>query len=169
MHFVLPFVAFMLLGLDLRRALPIAVLGIVPDLDVLFLVHRSVSHSVIVIGLVTFPFFMYSWKFKPEWLSTTWLCFLALSSNPILDLFFGFVPVFWPLYPFSIWLKVGLDVRLGSDFILIPFLNFVQVPTVFNRRNLIEGGLFTSESVIITIILMTPIIYRLLRKFLKEE
>ena len=70
MHFVLPFVALMLLRLDLRRALPIAALGIVPNLDVLFLFHRSYSHSVIVIGLVVLPFFLYSWKVKPGWLGT---------------------------------------------------------------------------------------------------
>lgn len=85
-----------------------------------------------------------AWKVKPGWLSTTWLCFLVLSSNPLLGMFFGFTPVFWPLYPLSIWLKLGLDVHLGGEFILNPLINFDQIPTVFERRNMFKGGLFTS-------------------------
>ena len=160
MHFILPFVALTLLGMDLRKAFLIGFLGVVPDLDVLFLYHRTLSHSVVVIGLVCLPFIVYSWRVRPEWLSDSLFCFLVLASNPLLDVFFGYTPVLWPLYPYSVALRMGLDVHIGETSTLTPFLDVNRVRADFNQRMFIEGSLFTSESVIITIVLLAPILYR---------
>ena len=48
-HFIVPFTALTLAGVEFRKALPISLLALLPDLDALFLVHRSLSHSLVVL------------------------------------------------------------------------------------------------------------------------
>jgi hypothetical protein len=55
-----------------------------------------------------------SWSVRPEWLSDSLFCFLVLASNPLLDVFFGYTPVLWPLYLYSVVLRMGLDVHIGE-------------------------------------------------------
>ena len=167
MHFILPFVALLLLGLDEKKAFLMGLLGIVPDLDVLFLYHRTLSHSVVVIGLFCLPFILYCWRVRPHRLGDSWLCFLVLASNPLLDVFFGFTPVLWPLYPYAVSLRMGLNIHIGKESTLSPFLDFDRIHADFNQRLFIEGSLFTNESVIITLIFMMPIVYRRLAKAIR--
>ena len=48
-HFIIPLFLLMMLGLNLKKSIIISSLAIVPDLDVIFHVHRSASHSIIFI------------------------------------------------------------------------------------------------------------------------
>jgi predicted nucleotidyltransferase len=48
-HLILPLTALTLLGVDFRKALPLALFGLLPDLDALLLIHRSLSHSLPVL------------------------------------------------------------------------------------------------------------------------
>jgi membrane-bound metal-dependent hydrolase YbcI (DUF457 family) len=57
-HFTIPFIALTLLGLDVKRALPLSLLALLPDLDALFLVHRSLSHSLVVVFAFAAPIVM---------------------------------------------------------------------------------------------------------------
>lgn len=113
-----------------RKALFVgAALGTLPDLDVLvhyadavdsFTYHRSYSHSVFVLTLLSFPL---AWGLKkllsgvgaqtisPQlWWLATWLC---LVTHPILDGFtiYG-TQIFWPL--------AVPPVAIGSIFIIDP-------------------------------------------------
>jgi membrane-bound metal-dependent hydrolase YbcI (DUF457 family) len=160
MHFILPFVALILYGLEPRKALPIALLGIVPDLDVLLSVHKSFTHSLPVIILAAAPFLYYYWRTGSKRLGTVWLCFLSLASNPVLDMFCGFTPILWPLHPYSLWLEGDLIVRFGSEFTLKPSISLNQIPTVFTKGKTFEGSLFTNESLLATLVLMAPILYK---------
>jgi hypothetical protein len=66
----------------------------------------------------------------------------------------------WPLYLYSVALRMGPNVDIGETSTLTPFLDVNRVRADFNQRMFIEGSLFTSQSVIITLILLAPIIYR---------
>ena len=57
-HFVVPFVALMLAGVELRRALPISLFALLPDFDVFVFVHRSPTHSIVVMSMVAVPFLL---------------------------------------------------------------------------------------------------------------
>ena len=95
-----------------RKSLLIgAVLGSVPDLDVLvpfngavetFTYHRSFSHSVIVLTLLTpiFAWLLHRWTFARELTLTrcTLLVWLALMTHTLLDAFTVYgTQLFWPL------------------------------------------------------------------------
>ena len=166
LHFVLPLLAFTLLGVKPRKAFPLALLGVLPDLDVLFLVHRSLSHSLIIIGLASFPFFLLSFVLKPRTLRTVWLGFLSVASHPILDLFSGYTPILWPLHPYSLWVEAGLDGFFGSGVRFQLELEVHQIPTVFHRRVMLDAPLFTGPTLIASLVLLTPLIYRMLKESL---
>lgn len=113
-----------------RKALVVgALLGTLPDLDVLvhypdavdsFTYHRSFSHSVFVLTLLSFPIAWGLWRYFHSssgstvgywhWWLASWLC---LITHPILDGFtiYG-TQIFWPL-PLK-------PVAIGSIFIIDP-------------------------------------------------
>jgi len=143
-----------------KAALYGAALGTLPDLDVLwvknavdsFTEHRSFSHSLIVLLLVS-PLF--AWLFR-HWHPTSlkhktisfnyWFfsVYIMLATHPLLDWFTVYgTQLLWPLtkYPFG----------LGSVFIIdpiytIPFLICLLV-TVFTRKRLplICGFIFSTS------------------------
>jgi len=102
-----------------RAALWGAVLGTVPDLDVFiplgdpvadFTYHRSFSHSLIVLTLVSPGFAWLIMKFHAEprasfggwWL----LCFLVLVTHPLLDVFTVYgTQLFWPIDPTPLFIS----------------------------------------------------------------
>jgi membrane-bound metal-dependent hydrolase YbcI (DUF457 family) len=61
-HFVVPFAALMLAGVEFQKASIISLLALLPDLDVLFLVHRSLSHSVLIMTIVLVPFLLLTYS-----------------------------------------------------------------------------------------------------------
>lgn len=125
-----------------RAALWGAVLGTVPDLDVFiplgdpvadFTYHRSFSHSLIVLTLVSPAFAWLIMKVHAEpragfggwWL----LSFLVLTTHPLLDVFTVYgTQLFWPLDPTPLFISsifivdpvytVPLLAGLGATFVL---------------------------------------------------
>ena len=132
-----------------KAALYGAVLGTLPDLDVLwaknavdsFTEHRSFTHSLIILLLVSplFAWLLRRWhpiSLKHQAISFNyWLfsIYMVLATHPILDWFTVYgTQLLWPLttYPFG----------LGSVFIIdplytMPFL-FCLLITIFTRKRL---------------------------------
>ena len=101
-HFIVPFVALMLVDVEAKKALPISLLALLPDLDALLLVHRSNSHSIVVVLSVAAPLLLLAYKFKPRLCGYAFLALLAVTSHLVLDVFAGYTPLLWPLYGCSI-------------------------------------------------------------------
>ena len=57
-HFAVPFASLRAFGVDLRKAVLVSLVAVAPDLDVLFNVHRSQTHSVIMLAVVALPLFV---------------------------------------------------------------------------------------------------------------
>jgi len=150
----------MLMGVEIKKALPISVIALIPDLDALFHVHRSTSHSIMipiaVATLLLLPRRVYSRNFIA-------LALLTASSHSIVDLFTGYTPIFWPLYSYSIWLQIGLAAHIGSS----PSLNLsgqlLVKPTSFQAFQSLDAPLFTGEALIVSVILLAPLLLRALR------
>ncbi len=82
LHYILPLTALILLGEKPRTAAILATLGVASDIDALLLIHRSLSHSLVIIGLIYTPLFVYAWHRKPELQRTFILAFLVSASHP---------------------------------------------------------------------------------------
>ena len=81
-------------------------MAILPDLYVLFGVHRSMSHSLFVLVLAYSPFLVVTYRFKPEYFKLAIYCLLALLSHPVMDCFQTYTPILYPIYDRSVWVNV---------------------------------------------------------------
>jgi membrane-bound metal-dependent hydrolase YbcI (DUF457 family) len=162
-HFVLPLAALLLLGVSLRRAVPLAMLGLLPDLDSVFLIHRSFSHSIVVIGLLFIPVFLLIRCLQPVHQGTVVLAFLVLASHVVLDLG-SLTPVFWPFYPFDVSLRFSLNLVVGNGVGFSPSLSVVQAPTDFSRMPGLDYPLFTEEGLFLSVVLLIPVLFRILKR-----
>ena len=141
LHFVVPFMSLRAVGLDLRKATLASFIALTPDLDVLFNIHRSPTHSAILLSLVLFAFLACTWKRK----TTRSLVFLAafgIFSHLLLDFFSAPMPLFWPLLNRSVWF--GLGFQIHSEVLIWYPVSWLDAP------------LLTSEGLAISMILLAP-------------
>ena len=162
-HYVLPLAALMILGVKPRKAATLAILGVIPDIDALLLIHRSLSHSIVIMGLIIAPLLVYAKYRRPDLQNTLILAFLVLASHPILDLE-SLTPIFWPLLPYSISLKLSLNGVMQEGLSLRPSISMNSQPTIFTKASGFDYPLFTQEGLLISLILLAPIIYNQIKK-----
>jgi membrane-bound metal-dependent hydrolase YbcI (DUF457 family) len=115
LHFVLPFTAFVLLGVSYRKSIVLAAFGVLPDFDVLFHIHRSFSHSAVVLLILAAPIMVWAWIARRRTvLVLAAAATFAVMSHLLLDLFTGFTPLFWPIYDRCLAVAVGSSIHVGS-------------------------------------------------------
>jgi membrane-bound metal-dependent hydrolase YbcI (DUF457 family) len=159
-HFILPLTALLLLGVELRTAAPLALLGFLPDLDALLLIHRSFSHSIIVMALIFLTILLITRHIRPTHQRIVVFAFLVVASHIMLDLY-SLTPILWPIYPFDISVKFALNIVLGNGVGLSPSFQMATTPTDFSRVAGLDYPLFTEEGLLLTAILLAPILYKL--------
>jgi len=159
-HFVVPFTALMLVGVEAGKALPISLLAVLPDLDALFLVHRSPSHSLVVVLSVMVPLLLLTYRFKPRFHGYAFLALLAVVSHLILDLFAGYTPILWPLYGYSVWIQTELVAHVGGSASLTPTVKLLTEPVTFQPFQSLDAPLFTGEGVILSVVLLMPVFFK---------
>jgi len=164
LHVVVPFAALVLLGIKPRAAAPLAMLGVLPDLDALLLTHRSLSHSIIVQSLAWAPALAAAWVLRPQWRGYAIIGLLVLVSHPVTDMMGGYTPILWPLLGNSISLELSLNGRVAEGVFISPKVSLQSMPTVFQSVASLDYPLFTGEGLMISLILLTPIALDLLRK-----
>lgn len=153
-HFIIPFFILIMLGLSLKKSILISSLGIVPDLDVIFHVHRSMSHSVIFILALTIPIVFVLNYLKIGKQNEMVIAILVILSHPFMDIFTGYTPVLWPLFDKSIYILTQLTTNMNNiwDLNLIFKVNFDKV--VFLQTTNSEGPIFTSQGFAMTLVLL---------------
>lgn len=157
-HFIVPFVALMLYGVEGRKALPISLLALLPDMDVFFHVHRSLSHSLVVLLLMGLPLLLLAYRLKVFHICL--LGMLVTASHTAMDVFAGFTPILWPLYGNSIWIQAELRGHMASFPSVMPALKLVMRPTRFTVFQSLDASIITGEGLIISMMLLLPIIAR---------
>jgi membrane-bound metal-dependent hydrolase YbcI (DUF457 family) len=116
LHFVLPLVAFVLLGVSYRRSIVLAAFGLLPDFDVLFHIHRSFSHSVIIVLVLAVPIIVWAWVARRRTvLVLAAAATFAVISHLLLDLFTGLTPLLWPIYDGCLAVGVSSSIHVGSS------------------------------------------------------
>jgi len=155
-HFVVPLVAFMLLGFDLRRSFLISLLALAPDLDALFLVHRSLTHSLMTLLGVSIPILIAIYRLKPMALKYGFMGLLSVASHIALDLPAGYTPVLWPLYNYSIWIQAELSAHIGSALTVALHLHMLTEPVSFEVAGSLDAPLFTGSGLIASLVVLAP-------------
>lgn len=162
-HMIIPTMLSLIAGADRKKALMLAPIAIIPDLDVLLTAHRVYLHTVFIPVAAVLSLFLYNLKqrglsnfFIPR--GPPFLATLYYSSHILLDLFSGPVAILWPLTSVGYWLNVGITVSQKSAIpIMQPYIAVVtrqiQVPNVVTN---VEAA--TPESVVTAILLLAVIL-----------
>lgn len=161
-HFVVPFTALTLSGVRFRKALPISLIALLPDLDALFCVHRSLSHSLIVLLVVVAPLLVLARRWRLH--GYVWLASSAVASHLILDLFSGYTPLLWPLFGYSLWVQAELAAHIGSSPSLTSSVKLLKRPVTFQPFLSLDAPLFTGEGLVLSAVLLMPILLKAFRQ-----
>ena len=162
-HFALPLTALLLLGIELRTAAPLALLGILPDLDALFMIHRSLSHSLVVMALLFLAILLVTRRYRLAPQRIVVLAFLVVASHIVLDLN-GLTPILWPIIPYDVSIRFALNIVLDSGVGLTPSFKVATAPPDFSVVAKIDYPLFTEQGLLLTAVLMIPVLYNLIRR-----
>ena len=156
LHFSVPF-ALAAPRLGLRKALLISLIALIPDLDVLFHVHRSMSHSIVVLTLAYVPILLVAYRLKREHFGLCLIGLLALLSHPLMDCFQTYTPLFYPVLNRSVWVNVEGRLLISSE-MSPPELSVAvkDAPTIFKPFKMMDAPIFTSEGLIISLMLLAP-------------
>jgi membrane-bound metal-dependent hydrolase YbcI (DUF457 family) len=154
LHFIIPLFLLIMLGFNLKKSIIISSLAIIPDLDVIFHVHRSISHSIIFILALTIPTFLILNYLNIGKKSEMMTAILVILSHPFMDLFTGYTPIFWPLFDKSIYIFTQLTTNMNNvlDLNLIFKVNFDKI--MFLRTTDGDAPIFTSQGFGITLVLL---------------
>ena len=123
-HLLIPTAALIIAGFDRKLVLYFSPFAIIHDFDILFGAHRSILHSLFVLGPISLVLLFYTFYYKPQWKNHAIIISFLLLSQPLLDLFTGPVQLFWPLDTyFYIWIQAPtidpstLTIDFGAFFI----------------------------------------------------
>ncbi|HIQ03890.1 MAG TPA: metal-dependent hydrolase [Desulfurococcales archaeon] len=162
LHFTLPLTVLSYIY-DFRREykkiLLISFLSILPDLDVLLCIHRSISHSIIPYTIVLAVILLLSKSSSVKLWSI--VGYLAILSHLVLDLFTGLTPILWPVVPYSIFIETNIIALISTNTITPMFnVSFSIEETEFTRFTSFYAVVATSQGLAITVILLLPLILK---------
>jgi len=165
-HMLIPLMLLLIAGLDRRKALMLAPVAIIPDLDVLLVAHRVYLHTIFIpTAAVIICLLLYELKrgellnFSPPtqemFLATTYYC-----SHILLDLFTGVVAIFWPITSLGYGLNVGITVNQYSVIPTIqPYLAVrvkqIPVPNLVTNVAAATPGSIMTAILFVMIMLLT--------------
>ncbi len=153
-HFIIPFFLLVMLGFSLRKAALISLLAVIPDLDVIFHVHRSISHSVFFILVVIVPVILILDYFNNKLRKEMTVAVLVILSHPFMDMFTGYTPVLWPLFDKSIYIFTELTTNMNNVFDLNLIFKVNLDKIIFLQTTNRDAPIFTSQGVGISLVLL---------------
>lgn len=170
-HMLIPLMLLLVAGVDRKKALMLAPIAIIPDLDVLFSAHRVYLHTIFIpIAILLIPFLYNLTQKKHPSISISrgkpFLATLYYSSHLILDFFGGPVALFWPLTNLGYGLNIGVTVNQQS---VIPTIQLhmslvieqIVVPNVVTNAAAATTGSIAVAALFFAVILLTKRIRRL--------
>jgi len=153
LHFAIAFALTLLLGLRLRWALALGLVGILPDIDVLFFMHRSVSHSILP-PLSLLLLSLIAWRSSRLKVPLTAIS-LGWASHSFLDLIDDYTPVLFPLSSKSYRLVFESNIIIGSRPSVSMSLTTLEKPYNYGAFTYLDAPLFTASGLAIGLILIT--------------
>ena len=165
LHFLIPLTLLLIVGITVKKSIIIASFATLPDFDVFFNIHRSITHSMVFIAIVfgIFAIFFY-YKYKPLYKYTI-VAGLVTLTHPILDAFQTYTPLLYPLYNKSFRIVTELSVNMAelSNFnFLLDFTCEIQhIDEAFGTPSgEVPGMIFSGISISIILLLLTSLAIR---------
>ncbi|MEM2026505.1 MAG: metal-dependent hydrolase [Nitrososphaerota archaeon] len=141
--------------LGVKKALLLSLIALLPDLDILFHVHRSMSHSIVVLSFAFLPILMAVYFFKRNYIGFTLLCLMAVLGHSLMDCFQTYTPILYPALDKSLWIDAGGQLIMSSEgFKLKASVSVKDALTVFEPFEAKDAPIFTSEGFLMSLLLV---------------
>jgi len=167
LHFAVPFASLKAIGVDLRKAVFASLVALIPDLDVLLHLHRSQSHSVIVLLGIALPLWLVTRKRKRLNMLVL-LGTFGVLTHLIFDLFQAATPLFWPLVQESFFISTMLNLGIGSGSLISGSPRLVTERTKIEPFVSFDEPLLTAQGLAVSAILLTPTFVEILAHRLRR-
>ena len=165
-HFIIPFSVLIMCGIGVKKSAFIASLAILPDLDVLFHIHRSFSHSMLLILLFCAPVIIIAAAKHSNRIYDALIATLVILSHPFMDLFTYFTPIFWPLFDKSIYVVTEMTTNMNNVSDIHLLFNVYLEPVVFYPTISMDAPIFSSGGVAVSLVLLIGLF---LKQFLEGK
>lgn len=157
-HMLIPFMLAIIAGVDQRKALMLAPIAIIPDLDLLLTGHRVYLHSIFIPLTIILISLLLRLKQKNPHHTLVVLAALYYLSHLLLDIS-GPVAILWPLTTVGYGIDIGITVSQTSVFPTIrPYLSLsveeIPLPNVVT-----EGAIATPQSIIIGVLFFVVLVF----------
>ena len=151
LHFAIAFAIAALLRLKLKWALTLGLVGILPDLDVLLFMHRSVSHSILPpLLLLAFPLLWKSSRVRALLLAVS----LGWASHSFLDFIDDYTPILFPISSKSYKLVFESSLFIKSHPSVSMSLTVLEKPYNYGVFTYLDAPIFTAGGIAIGLILI---------------
>ena len=132
-----------------------SLIALLPDLDALLIgVHRSTSHSLVVVLAVCGIALLLIRALRSRLLRLGLLVTLGLLSHLLLDLFTTYTPIFWPLVGWFLFISLDGGVHISESVNLKVSLDLSTTTTEFTPFTVLDAPIFTSEGFAVSLILI---------------
>jgi len=151
-HFSVAFSALSAVGCDPITSFAASVVAVIPDFDVLFGVHRSVSHSI----LLHLPIALAGLLLRAADLHCSDLLlaiWLSLLTHALLDVLTGFSPILWPMVKDEIYVRAMIGATFQHSVELKPVFSVRSRPMDAAEFKSLDATALTAEGVVISILL----------------
>lgn len=162
LHFAAPFVSLRAIGLDVRKTLVASVIALTPDLDVYFRVHRSQSHSVVVLALVLLPLLVLTRKRRTA-RTILLLGAFGVLTHLVLDLFQSYTPLLWPFVSESLWITATVNLHVGGALTLTWSTELMTSQEPIESFLSFDEPILTAPGLGISLVLLAPSLVTMLR------
>ena len=137
---------------SLKRSSLLALAGLLPDVDALLRIHRSVTHSLVLTGAlalaVVYVAYRGGWRYTPILAVAAALYMLHI----VMDLFTAPTPILWPLTKKAYMLNPQLNIHITSSHItLTPSLEARTTPVDFTQKHTMEAPIASATGVVAAI------------------
>jgi membrane-bound metal-dependent hydrolase YbcI (DUF457 family) len=151
---------------DTRIALLVGFVGLIPDVDALFRIHRWITHSLVLVALFTTPLVILVYWCGRRYLGLALAILLIYTLHLLLDVFTGPTPILYPLAD-SIWIKIQVNGASTATGITVnPSITVATVKPDFTQMEIVEGPLVTETGAIIAVVTVVTL---LLEHFIKPR
>jgi membrane-bound metal-dependent hydrolase YbcI (DUF457 family) len=161
LHFAVAFASLRAFRLDLRKVLFASLIALTPDIDVLFQVHRSQTHSFVLLAFVTLPLLILTWNRK-SLRSLVLLGAFGVSTHIVLDLFQSSTPVLWPLLGESFWIPFTQYLHMGSAAAITGSATVQVEQAGIERFTSFDAPVLTGEGLVMSAFLLAPTLVQIL-------
>lgn len=159
-YFIIPFFLLAASGIAIKKATLISSLAILPDLDVLFHIHRSFSHSIFFILLFAVPAIIITKKSYFDRFHDTIIAALVILSHPFMDAFTFYTPILWPIFDRSIYIVTELTTNMNHVMDMNLNINIIFKPVIFYQTTNIDVPIFSSTGVAVTLVILTGMVLK---------